>query len=477
MPIRQNASKCLAPVLLAALAVGLCGFQAPAPNRTPAPAMPVPPLSIVSATLKVPGDEIVRMLNERTRSQLARIDNQQVNCFIQKCQLDLAAVRTGDITGHAAGAGMLLNLPFALHAHLDVSSKFLGNGGDATAQGQLSATTQLSLTPEWHVDSHTEGDVRLSNAKLRIGPLNMSVAQLWNGTEDKLSSSIFRMIDKRISAAFKLHGQVEHLWHKLHQPIKVGKDPESWLVLSPERLRITPLSTADGALVISLAAEVRGHVVVGQHPPVAETLPKLPAPQVLDAPSNRFEVTVPATLSFADAARLAMQHLKKKPLGAGKVRVRIDKLEILPSGQDLVVAAQFCVPQGWDFTHLLDSCGQVYLRGMPQFDAKASTIRISNVHYDIATENLMLRLMRALAGNEIGKALEQNLVFDESKQISKLKTDIAAALAKPEGRGIALTGKIDSFGEPKVSWTKDGFLALMSAKGTLAAKLNMKGME
>ena len=82
-----------------------------------------------------------------------------------------------------------------------------------------------------------------------------------------------------------------------------------------------------------------------------------------------------------------------------------------------------------------------------------------------------------LAGNEIGKALEQNLVFDESKQISKLKTDIAAALAKPEGRGIALTGKIDSFGEPKVSWTKDGFLALMSAKGTLAAKLSMKGME
>jgi hypothetical protein len=89
----------------------------------------------------------------------------------------------------------------------------------------------------------------------------------------------------------------------------------------------------------------------------------------------------------------------------------------------------------------------------------------------------MLRMMRALAGNELGKGLEQNLVFDESKQISKLKTDIAAALAKPQGRGIALTGKIDSFGEPKVSWTKDGLLALLTAKGTLTAKLNMKGLE
>jgi hypothetical protein len=84
--------------------------------------------------------------------------------------------------------------------------------------------------------------------------------------------------------------------------------------------------------------------------------------------------------------------------------------------------------------------------------------------------------MRALAGDELGKALEQNLVFDESRQIAKLKGDIATAIGKPQGRGIALTGKIDSFGEPKISWTKDGFLALLTAKGTLSANLNMKGM-
>lgn len=472
-----NAITRFAPLSSALLSVGLCGFQAPLPNHTPPPAPPRPPLSVVSATLKVPGQDIVNMLNERTRSQLARLDNQQVNCLIQKCQLDLVAVRTGDITGHATGAGMQLQLPFALHAHLDVNSKFLGKGGDAAAQGLASATTQLSLTPEWHVVSHTLGAVHLSNAKLRIGPLKMSVAQLWNGTEDKLSTPIFRMIDKRVSAAFKLRGQIDHLWHKLHQPIKVGKDPQSWLVLSPERIRVTPLHTIDGALVISLAADVRGHVVVGNAPAAPETLPKLPAPEPLEAPSNRFEVALPVTLSYGDAARLAMQHLKKKPLHVGKLQVRIDKLQIQPSGQDLIVAAQFCVPQAWDFSHLLDSCGQGYLRGTPQFDPKTSTIRVSNLHYDIGTENLMLRTVRALAGDAFGKVLQQNLVFDESKQIAKLKSDIAGALAKPQGRGIALAGKIESFGEPEVSWTKDGFLALLTAKGTLAANLNLKGMQ
>lgn len=476
-PFHAPAMRLKRPLLACALALGLCGFQAPAPNRTPAPSAPPPPLSTVSATLKVPGAEIVKMLNERTRSQLVRLDDQQINCFIQKCQVDLTLVRTGEITGHATGAGMQLYLPFALHAHLDVNSKFLGKGGDAVAQGDTSAVTQLALTPAWRVASHTEGNLRLSNAKLQLGPLKMSIAKLWNGNQDQLSGPIFHMIDKRISAAFKLRGQVEHLWLKLHQPIRVGKNPQSWLVLAPERLRVTPLTTVNGALVISLAADVRGHVVIGNAPAPPDHLPKLSAPEKLDAPSNRFEVSLPVTLSYRDAVRIAMQHLKKMPLRIGKSQVRIEKLQILPSGKDLVVGAQFCVPQSWDFTHLLDSCGQAYLRGTPQFDGKTGTIRVSNLRYDIDTQNLMLRIMRALAGSELAKALQPTLTFNVSGQIAKLKKDIAAALARPQGRGIALTGKIESFGEPKVSWTKDGFLALLSATGTLSANLNLKGLQ
>jgi Domain of unknown function (DUF4403) len=169
-----------------------------------------------------------------------------------------------------------------------------------------------------------------------------------------------------------------------------------------------------------------------------------------------------------------MDKLKRKPLRVGKIQVRIDKLQILPSGQDLVVAARLCIVQGWDFTHLLDSCGEGYLRGAPHFDAKTSTIRVTGLHYDIQTENLMLKMMRALAGDQLGKALEQNLVFDESREIGKLKNEISTALAKPQGRGIAITGKITSFGDPVVSWTKDGFLALVTANGTVSAGLSMK---
>jgi hypothetical protein len=461
-------------ILPLTLAMGLCAFQAPAPQRTPPPSAPPVPISTVSATLKVSGADIVAMLNERTRTQLARVEGQEVNCLIQKCQLDLTATRTGEITGFATGSGMQLKLPFALHAHLDFDSKYVKTGGDAVAQGEAVARTQLALQPNWRVDSHTDGDVHLSDAKLKLGPLKMSVAKLWNASEDKLSQPIFKAIDKRIAAAFKIHGPVERFWRKLLQPIRIGKDPDSWLVLSPQHLRITPLTTENEVLVIALAADVRARVIVGTPPAPPATPVKLPPPEPLHTRSNEFRAAVPISLSYGDAVRIAMEKLKKKPLHVGKTQVRIDKLQILPSGQDLVVAARFCVVQSWDFTHLLDSCGDVYLHGAPQFDANTNTIRIVNLHYDIATENLMLKLMHALAGDELGKALEQHLVFDESREVSKLKNQISAALAKSQGRGIAITGKIDSFGDPKLSWTNGGFLALVTATGTVSAGLSMK---
>lgn len=461
-------------VLACLLAFGLCAFQAQAPKRTNAPAAPPPPISTVAATLRVPADDIIAMLNARTKSQLARVEGGEINCLIQKCQVELAVVRTGDFTGEAAGSGMHLKLPFALHAHLDFNSKFFKTGGDATAQGETDTVTQLKLTPQWRVDSHTDGTVHLENAKLELGPLKMSVRELWNGNQDKLSGPIFKAIDKEISKALKVRGQVERLWKKLQQPIRVGKNPDSWLVLSPERLRVTPLQTENGALVVSLAAEVRAHVVLGDKPAAPAAPAKLPPPEPLDKPSNNFAVTVPVTLSYVDAAKIAMQQLKKKPLRAAGMNLRFDKLQIFPSGGDLVVQTHFCFGKNWDFTHLLDSCGDVYLRGAARLDPHSGKIEVTNLHYDLQSQNLMLRIVGALSGDALAKVIAPHLVFDESREIAKLKGEIAAAIEKPQGRGLTLSGHIDSFSDPTVSWTNTGFVALLRATGTISTSLDVK---
>jgi hypothetical protein len=331
------------------------------------------------------------------------------------------------------------------------------------------------LGPDWRLDTNTTGRVDLSQADLKVGPLKMSVADLWNRNEQHITQPLFKSLDKRVSSSIKIKPQAERLWAKAFHPIKVGKSPQSWLVLNPQRILIAQPATKDNAFVVSLGVEVQAHVVVSDQPP-EEPLktPPLPAPAPLSAPSNRFSFVVPALLPYDEAASLALKRLDKKPLRVGSASVRFEKLEILPSGQDVVVALRFCVVQSWDVFGWFDSCGDGYLRGVPVFDAASGTIHIANVHYDIATQNLVLKLLKAIESDELDRLVQNNLVFSVAKDLTKLDAELKTALAKPQKRGVSITGAIDSFGTPRLTWTKDGFLATFPAQGTISADLNLK---
>jgi len=465
---------CATAVLALTLALAGCGgFEAPAPKRTPPPKAPPPPASTVAATLTVPVKTILDALNAKTKDDVAHLSNAPVDCLIAKCRLDLIATRSGPITGSAHDGALTLVLPFAVEAHLALKSRLFKTGAEANGQGEAIATTRLALAPDWSLKPDTVGTVQFSQGRLRLGPASTDIASIWDHNDEHLSKPLFKAMDRRVAAALKLKPEAERLWRKVLRPIRVGKKPEAWLVLSPTRIRVSDLLAENDALVVSLAADTEARVIVGPKPPEPAKLPPLPPPEHLAAPSNAFSVAVPATLSYAQAAELAMQRLQQKPIQIGRTKLRFEKIAILPSGEDVVVEARFCAAQAWDPFGWFDSCGLGYLRGKPTFDAAHGLIRIVNVHYDIATAGAILSAMKWLAGDELGKALQSKLVFDVSRDIQKLHDSINKALSKPEGRGVEITGAIDRFGAPALTWTADGFLATFTATGQIHADLNL----
>ncbi len=456
-----------------ALALAACGFEAPAPKRTPPPPAPPPPVSTLAASLTVPVDALIQELNEKTKGEIARIADQPVDCAIAKCHLDLVATRTGPIVGAAVGNKLALSLPLSATADVKLKSFFKATAhGDAT--GEIKTETSFALGPDWRLDTKTQGTVELSQAQLKLGPMKMSLADLWNHNEQHITQPLFKTLDKRIASGVKIKPQAQRLWERAQRPIRIGKKPPAWLVLSPERLLISQPAAKGNAFVVSLGVVVRARVELGDQPPEEPLNTVLPPPGPLAAPSNRFSFVVPVMLPYDEAAALAMQKLTKNPLHIGSSKVRFESLSILPSGQDVVIATHFCVAQSWDPFGWFDSCGDGYLRGVPHFDAASGTIRIENVHYDIATQSVVLGILRALESDELDKLIAGKLVFSVAKDLAKLDAEVTTALAKPEGRGVTIKGQVDSFGAPTLTWTRDGFLATFPAQGTIAADLNLK---
>ena len=405
--------------------------------------MPAPPLSTFSASLTIPAAELARLLDKATATRIADLRDKDIRCSIGRCRLNLTASRTGAATVSAENGELGIRMPFTLHAEMATSGflSFLHAKGDA--DGLAVARTDIAVRPDWTLGANTTGEVQLGNGHLRVGPVVTNVAQLWNDNEESLSRPLWHLLDAQI-ARIDVKSRIAALWARTFQPIRVGKAPLSWLVLTPESLGVSQPVIRDGAVSLSLGLAARGRVLVQDQAP--QNLPTpLPRAISLSASSDQFSFAVPLVLPYGRASELAAASLGKKPPRLARMNLRFTKIQILPSGQDVVVGARFCADPDWDFLGWFASCGTVYLRGAPQFDSHNRTFRVARLHYDIASADLMLGAFHALAGERLSEALQSHLVFDEARQIDRLETEIATALAKPQGRDVTLSAKVESF--------------------------------
>jgi len=448
-----------------------CGFEAPAPQRSPAPPTPEPPLSILSATLTVPVTTLAELLNNETEYHIAELKDQPVNCGIGRCRLNLTASRTGPASVIAQDDALGIKVPFTMKAELTSSGllSFLHAEGDG--QGIAIAKSALSISPDLRLHSVTSGSVILGDGHLRLGPIVTNITQLWNDNQARLAPPLWRSVDKRV-AALPLRGRVGAFWAKVFTPLHIGKSPVSWLVLRPEQLNISQPRIQDGAVAITLGIAARGRVVVQDTQP-ANSPTALPRAHVMVGPSDTFSFAVPLLLPYDQAARLALASLSRRPLRFATMTVDFKQLQILPSSKDVVVVAKFCADPRWDWFSWFASCGTVYLRGEPAFDPVGQAIRIKDLHYDIASANLVLNITQALAGRALEQVLQDHLVFHEAKEIDRLKSQISSTLATPRGRDLTISGQVQSFGEPLFTWTTDGFLAQFSAQGKINVAVSL----
>lgn len=462
----------LGSVLLLAGCGGVSETSAPPPSLTPPPAAPPPPVSTVAATLSIPLSDLSRLVNEKTPQRFADLKNQKLKCGIGDCTTTLSAVRTGPIAVTNRGTALALSVPFALNADLALPGPLAAVHTGINAAGQVNAVTAIGFGPDWLVRPNLGGSVQFANGRVKLGALNTDFTTIWNLNPELLSKPLLGVLDKEVSTAVVVRDPVAKLWAGVFAPVKLNTTPTTWLVLQPERIRVGVPAVQSNVLTMGLGIDVRARLVASDDKP-AVTPTALPPPAPVNGPTNHFAVSVPVTLPYAEAARLALDVLKKNPPRSGTHTINVSKLEILPSGQDVVIAASFCIAEKYDPTEFLTGCGSGYLRGVPQYDAKSQTIRVVNVKYDVLTQNFMLSVMRGLAGDDLGKAMEKALQFKVGDQIAKVQAQVASSLSHPQGNVVAVSGQVKSFSTPTLSWTRDGFVTTFAAEGSVKAELHL----
>ncbi len=455
--------------LSAAALLSACAHVAP-PPPTPGPVARLPDI----------GESVIDLRASADYAAMSAAANRAVAAQV----LDLSAVNLGhgvtfklngersDITVSKVDAGIGFGTSVHIDGALDSRCVVLTHcRGVLSVDGRLWGSARPKINPDWTLDLAPSGNFAIDEADVRVAlfPAKVSIkGPLTKALQAPFDKLIYD-VDEGVSRSTALKSAAQGAWSQLGRPIAVSADPPVWLMVHPTRILTQQPAITDRGVELSVAMIARPELIVGDKPADEDPGP-VPDLTIVGALPEQFSIYLPVRLTWDDASELAQQSLAGKRLQAGGgVSVRIDQVSIFNNGDQAGVKIAFHAKSkgGWA------PDGVVYLLGTPVYHLDDGYIAVENLHLDIKTRDVVLKLAAWLTQQTLIDDLQSRLHFDMRAQVAARRHDLDKAIGGVQlSPRLSLAGDVSSLAPSAVYLTREGLQVNVVALGTLKVTAN-----
>jgi len=260
---------------------------------------------------------------------------------------------------------------------------------------------------------------------------------------------------------------IEKIWEDIQKPIVIKKsDPQIGLLAHAVDLTSRWNDDPDGD--ISVMITLKAHVNSWFESPPTQDLPQLPKHNYAIKAEEELDLYVMAIIPFDQINRFANEHLHKLSYSYQSYTVAIRDAELYGSGQEL--ALEMRVKGALR--------GKIYLRALPYYDTLKQVVGLSNLRYDLHTEEALLNSADWMLKDRIIEMIADTVKKDLSEELAGLPQLIELAIAKGKS-GNKMTLTVDSLqitSHASLVTGKD-IQWILRARGTAGIALDKKIMQ
>jgi hypothetical protein len=423
--------------------------------------------SVLNLPVEMPVAELEAQLNNQIKGLIydddSYEDDNQDNLKAKVWKLDRIRVVGKDST-------FLFEVPLKIwvSAGYKVSPLGITMSGykDTEFSIRLRLISKIGISSLWQVHSDTDVDSydwikepNVSVAGFKI-PIKSMASRLLNKNFDKISDAI----DAQVTKSIELKKYVEVAWNMARQPVLLSKEFDTWLVIQPASVSMTPLLVSNNVLRSTIGIKAFTQTVTSVAKPVVGPAPKLPNLQIVDKVPENFKIGLISLVSYEEASRLATKNFAGKTFSfvKGRYNVQVTSIEMYGQNDRLVIKANL---QG-------SINGFIYLKGTPFYDPQTQMLTLKGLDYDLDTKNTMIKTANWLLQGKFSKMMENALVFPVGEQISQTKKTVQDILKNFKVTdGIQLKGALTEVSPDKVYLTPKHLYSVVFAEGNVALKV------
>ncbi|WP_159468103.1 DUF4403 family protein [Dyadobacter sp. 3J3] len=330
--------------------------------------------------------------------------------------------------------------------------------------------SKIGISPDWklksdtYVDSYdwiTEPNVKVAGINI---PIKSMVSRMLNKNFEKITSAI----DQQVTGSIEIKKYVEAAWALARQPVLLSKEFDTWLVVTPTSIVMSPLMASNNILRASIGIKGYTQTVTSAIKPLIKPIPKLPDLQIAEKVSSDFRVGLISLVSYEDAARLATTQFagQKFSFLGGKYNVEVTSIEMYGQNERLIIKAGLKGSMN----------GSIFLKGTPYYDPVSQKLSLKNLDYDLDTKSTIIKTANWLLQGKFTKMMEKEMVFGIGTQMAEAKKSIQQTLSNYKVTdGVQLKGTLTEITPDKVYLTPKHIYSVVFAQGNV--NLRVEGLR
>jgi len=303
-----------------------------------------------------------------------------------------------------------------------------------TGQVKLRYKTKMTINRDWSIKTSTASDgyVWTKKPAVKIGGIDIPVTIIANLLLPARLQSFSQQIDEVIASYIDFRGYAEQGWNMLFNPFKVPGDYNAWLSITPYSVALVPIQGSAGH--IRLGAAITSDVVCSlDNTPFAGKITALPTIQQLKEPSDTFKINLLTDIPYSTINRKIKEEIGDSLFVFGNRKIRFETFRVYGTNEKMAVE-----------TRVSGSInGDLYLTGIPYFNAEDTTLRIRELKFDLKTRNLAMKSAKWLFNGKIERAITRSVAIPFKSNISGIEQQIKSVFYHYQlGYGFELNGRL-----------------------------------
>ncbi len=416
-------------------------------------------ISTVYASAAVPPSSI-NLSVEASSADLAAIINQSLPKELYQGQgglgTSVTVLRTGPVVVTATDNFVYLTLPVQLTFRYAFYESYPLRAG-------LRFKAKVNVTPDWRLKTEIYFTGLSDNVAdtFKLGPLSLKPKSLVENIAQPVQKLLAPIIDTKVNDAIQLRAKIAPLWQNLFSPKLVSKDFCAWLKLTPEKIVMSPLLTANNKIQMSLGVITGAEITVGPKP-AAAPVKALPPVQHLPTFDKSFHIQLAADVFFADLVTALNPVLLDKTFGNDK-KITIKNFNLKGEDGRLVVV----------LTTTGDFDGEITLFAKPVYNSQNNSLTFEDVDFDTKNAGWLISAGSWLFSSPIRNTIKTKLDTSVVEQLEKARLTLSSALSSVHvAEHVTLTGAVKSLSLGEATVLSDRLSVQVIAQGE--SKVSLK---